>query len=613
VLGWLRSVHRRYTSFVSHRIGEILDSTSVGDWRWIPGKLNVADDGTKWEGSPTILTRWLDGPLFLQLPETEWPIEKNRITSTKEEEHATQFHLNHRVAHAEYDSILVERFSQWKRLVRAVAYCRRYIGTLKQRVKAIPISVVARVNNIETLMSKITALNGDELDAATRLLIKKSQLESFSDDLHELKAGKSVPRNSRVFNLSPVLDSHGILRVNTRLDAAPAFISEDTKHPILLSGDHPITILIMEDIHKRLHHRNREAVISELRQRLWIPRIRVHVNKIFKRCPLCAVLKAKPNIPQMSQLPSQRLEPFSPPFTNTGIDYAGPFEVTVGRRHEKRWIVLFTCLTMRAIHLEVASTLTTSSCIMSIRNFMNRRGIPKEIISDNGTNLRGAERELGQLLVGLNQETIISETQPTSAVSHNIQWKFITPAAPHFGGVWERMIRLTKDSLYQTLKSRAPKDEVFRSAVVEVEATVNSRPLYYTSTHDIDSPAVTPNTLLHLSLSNGPYPVNPDELPSRKQWVTVQEIAHEFWRRWLKHYLPTIAIRQKWFDDTIPLKPGQLVLIIDGNIKRGDWKRGIVVEAHKSRDGKVRSATVKTATGVLRRPAVKLAVIKIAT
>jgi hypothetical protein len=291
------------------------------------------------------------------------------------------------------------------------------------------------------------------------------------------------------------------------------------------------------------------------------------------------------------------------------MDYAGPFEVAIGRRREKRWIVVFTCLAMRAIHLEVASSLDTSSCILCIRNFMNRRGTPLEIISDNGTNLRGAEKELKLLLKELDIKRIASETQPMQPGLHNIKWRFITPTASHFGGIWERMVRCVKSSLYHVLKCKAPPDELFRSAIIEVESTVNSRPLYYTSTEDVGQPSITPNSLLQLQLNNAPLPQNPQNISSRKQWVVVQRIAHEFWIKWLHQYLPTIATRSKWFDDSKPLEIGTLVLLVDDSVKRGEWRRGIVINVHKSPDGKIRSATVRTAKGTFLRPVIKLAII----
>jgi hypothetical protein len=264
---------------------------------------------------------------------------------------------------------------------------------------------------------------------------------------------------------------------------------------------------------------------------------------------------------------------------------------------------------MRALHLEVASSMDTSSCVMAIRNFMNRRGCPAEIFSDNGTNLKAGEKELKELLGNLDTNEIMAKSQELKPGSNGVRWNFNPPTASHFGGIWERMVRSVKDCLYIVLKEKAPADEIFRSAIIEVEATVNSRPLYYSPTEDLNQPAITPNSLLRFTL-NEVLPQNPEELATRKHWTRVQEIAYDFWTKWLKHYLPTISLRTKWFDETKPLEIGRLVLIVDDSLKRGEWKRGLVQAVHPGRDGRIRSATVKTAKGTYQRPVSKLAVIK---
>jgi hypothetical protein len=92
------------------------------------------------------------------------------------------------------------------------------------------------------------------------------------------------------------------------------------------------------------------------------------------------------------------------------------------------------------------------------------------------------------------------------------------------------MVRTVKNSLYRVLKEKAPRDETFRSAIIEVETTVNSRPLNYSSTKDFCEPAISPNTILEMSNITS-CPQDPKEFDSRKQWVVCQQIAYEFWKR----------------------------------------------------------------------------------
>lgn len=134
----------------------------------------------------------------------------------------------------------------------------------------------------------------------------------------------------------------------------------------------------------------------------------------------------------MADLPQDRVLPDMPPFSTVGMDYFGPFEIKRGRTTVKRWGVIFTCLNTRAVHLEVASSLDTSSCINAIRRFICRRGTVISIRSDQGTNLVGAEKELKKSLEELNHDKI-RET----LLDKGINWTFNPAAGAHHGGVWE--------------------------------------------------------------------------------------------------------------------------------------------------------------------------------
>ena len=157
----------------------------------------------------------------------------------------------------------------------------------------------------------------------------------------------------------------------------------------------------------------------------------------------------------MADLPKERLAFATRPFTNTGLDYFGPFYVAVKRSTEKRWGFLFTCLTTRAVHFEVVPSMDTSSCVMGIERFAARRGTPSILWSDNGTNFIAAEKELLQNVLNWNQLAITD-----SLVKKGIKWKFNPPSAPHHGGVWERLVRSFKNTFYAILGNRRLTDEI---------------------------------------------------------------------------------------------------------------------------------------------------------
>lgn len=306
--------------------------------------------------------------------------------------------------------------------------------------------------------------------------------------------------------------------------------------------------------------------------------------------------------PPTGDLPAERLQPFRRPFSCCGLDYFGPMTVTIGRRREKRWGALFTCLTTRAVHLELVCSLSTDSAIMALRRMAARRGWPAVIYSDNGTNFRGADVELRKAyeewLPEMKQEAIRYETA----------WKFIAPGAPNQGGAWERLVRSVKVALTATLSERAPKEEVLRTLLAEAEHTVNARPLTHVSVDPNDPEALTPNHFLLGSSAGLPH-TGPCEEADRRTWRATQALADRFWRRWVREYLPTLVPRHEDHRGRDSIRVGDLVIVVDSALPRNMWPRGVVSGTHPGADGAVRVAEVTTRTGTFRRPTSKLVVI----
>ena len=172
----------------------------------------------------------------------------------------------------------------------------------------------------------------------------------------------------------------------------------------------------------------------------------------------------------MVELPKERVTPGDPPFMYVGIDCFGPLEVKQGRSHVKRYGCLFTCLTMRALHIEILHSLSADSTINAIRRFISVRGCPKEIPSDNETNFTRADKELRNAVEQWDHHKISN-----FCVQREIKWKFNTPAASHMGGVWERMVQTTKRVLKSLLKEQIVTDEVLATVMqkLSTSSTVN--------------------------------------------------------------------------------------------------------------------------------------------
>lgn len=620
VLAWIKADPRTFKPFVAHRLAEIEESTRPTEWRWVPTKDNVADDATR--NVPTTFNaehRWYKGPEFLTLDPTFWPIE-NKLgtpfsTTTGEEKTNHTCTLRERTSSSLPDPT---RFSSWTRLLRTTARVLQAIHKFKVLAHSNKTQATLmmkklvkkpkKANEVRPTSNPIqmahTLLEYEHIEKAEQLLVKLIQQESFSAEINKLKKNEPIERNSRLRKLCMKIDSNGILRIEGRLEAAPN-ISYTYKQPAVIDANHYITRLIIHHIHREFNHGNHETVMNEIRQRYYVLALRRTVRKLVHTCPWCLVYRKTPQMAPQGNLPKERLAHNQPAFTCSGVDYFGPMTVTIGRRHEKRWGALFTCLTTRAVHLELAASLTTSSMIMALRRFIARRGKPTVLYSDNGTNFVGADRELAIIWNECN------EGLKRDVENRQIQWKFIPPGAPNMGGSWERLVKSIKVALAATLKERSPREEVLHTLLLEAEHTVNSRPLTPVSLEDNEE-ALTPNHfLIGRSCGNTMFgSFNNDDIGNESTWRASQRLADHFWTRWTREYLPTLLPRQNNKSQRYQSPAlGDIVLIVDPTMPRNIWPRGEVVKILPGQDGRVRVAEVRTNAGIVRRPASRLVII----
>ena len=526
VLKYIRNETKRFRTFVANRISVIREATVVSQWRYVDTKQNPADEASRGVTAEYLLTRsrWIYGPDFLFKSEREWPInivdsDSVSITSddpevrgeatvntvvVKDAPKATDTVLSQDGQNA--TNRLIAYFSSWRRLKTSVAWFLRVRNTmqlLNQKRKEIQASVLNSGLGItqqkkkkEEEMQRFRAtlrnqtLSPEDVDAAERAIIRYCQQDKFSDEIAALKKGTSgVKKSSHLYKLDPVL-RNGLLRVGGRLSKAA--MSDEIKHPVILAKEQHISTLILRHIHEKLRHCGRNHLLSRLRQQYWITSANAAARKIISSCVVCRRHRGKLGEQKMADLPKERLQPDNPPFTNVGVDYCGcgPFEVKRGRSLIKR-CVIFTCMASRAVHLEMAYSLDTSSCINALRRFISRRGQVTHIRSDNGTNFVGAERELREALSALNQKKI-----QNTLLQSGIKWSFNTPAASHHGGVWERIIRMVRKVLNSVLHQQSVDDEGLQTFLCEVEAILNDRPITKISDDPHDLEPLTPNHIL---------------------------------------------------------------------------------------------------------------------
>ncbi|XP_057373120.1 uncharacterized protein LOC130693974 [Daphnia carinata] len=327
-------------------------------------------------------------------------------------------------------------------------------------------------------------------------------------------------------------------------------------------------------------HVKTERLLTDLRSSFWILSGRKVVKSVINNCWPCKRTSAKPNPPLMASLPIHRLTPHLPPFTYTGIDYFWPLTVRVGgrgRRHEKRWVSLFTCFTTRAVQLEMANGLSMEEFLLCFSRFVSLRGKPKVVYSGNGTNFVAAEHELRQAL-----EELVTKHQELQTVMacQEIDWHFSPPHGPHFGSVWERIVQSCKRTMKTSIGNCLVTDQVLRTVITEVAALLNARPLTHLSMDPEDPDPLTPNHFLY----GGARPYLPLQLAdvedlnvTNKQFLQSQAILQHFWDRWLREYVPHLTERRKWQENRPNVAVGDLVLAVEPNTLRGQWPMGKVL------------------------------------
>jgi hypothetical protein len=605
VLSYINSPNQRFKVFVANRLNEIWNATEVGQWFYVPSEQNAADDISRGLTAAELLAcaRWRKGPVFLWSKHDLEVMKSERLRLKLRCESSDPERLQHADVYAtiaeEEDVInkLIDKHSTWCSLMRGVMWLLCAVRKFKAMIRKGEIDISSRVQ---------------QLREASVVIMSKVQRKFFGNVFGMLNSSPSERQlhqldsvTKSVLSLDPFVNGRGLLCVGGRVKHTVITAEEQ----IILPKGCRVVDLIIDQCHRDNMHVGREHVLALLRKNYWIVKPRRAVDSVLSRCMVCRKRRATPCIQKMADLPADRILCGQPPFTCTGVDYFGPLEVKQGRSTCKRYGCIFTCLSSRAVHIEVAYTLDTSSFICALRRFIARRGAVKSIWSDNGTNFVGATNELKKSINELNQCQI-----ENFLMRRNIEWHFNPPAASHMGGAWERIIGIIRRVMRVTVKDQRFTDESLSTLMCEIESLINDRPLTSVSSDVRDEEPLTPSHLLVMrSGDTAPLGVFvPQDRYVRQRWRQVQYLCDVFWKRFLREYLPELQHRQKWLMPQRNIKPGDIVLLMESNVPRGSWPLGRIVKVYYGEDNLVRSADVKTRLGELQRPVTKLCLLEAA-
>ncbi|MFH4977218.1 hypothetical protein AB6A40_003927 [Gnathostoma spinigerum] len=342
------------------------------------------------------------------------------------------------------------------------------------------------------------------------------------------------------------------------------------------------------------------STLVHLRSHHWIPHGRRTVRSVIQdRCLQCRRWSSRPFAsPNAPPLPAERVQR-SPPFAHTAVDYSGPINVKATMGTVKRWFALFTCFATRVIHLEVANDLSTSAFTDCFRRFIARRGVPKVMLSDNGTNFKLTASALKEVRDYLGNQLV--------------EWRFVTALTPPKSGLYESLLGIVKTSMRKTVGNRFLTEIQLATLVTEVEAVVNQRPLTYVESDFLEVLRRTDFLATKATLMlNVDHSTDSDEwmleAPSTRiallrQWSRTQQHLEQFWKAWQPSYLAMLRERAR-FTHAGPYRQTEraphveeVVLVRETNVPRGMWKPGQVTKTPMGTGDVIRSAEVRIASG----------------
>lgn len=612
-LSWIKSSPSRWPTFVANRVADIHDLTGPGPWRYIPTSDNPADCCSRGL-NPNFLVDfqlWWNGPKWLKQNEEYWPPQKLPSVKAEDLEYKKIKTFATKVDIIDEDTIM-NKFSDLTKLIRISSWCVKFVQNCKAGKSGEPrtSSNITAAEYRETLRRLIRITQSCFFHEEIFILKGK---EVKSKTIQDKKMNYQISRESPIYSLLPFLDEHQILRVRGRIGKSGFPYTE--RFPIILPYRSKLTRLIIINAHQSTLHGGMSETLAYLRRRFWIVKARIAVKYEINQCVICVRLKKETRSQLMGDLPRCRLD-VHPPFTNVGVDYAGPILTRPskirGRASTtlKGYISVFICMTTKAIHIEFVSDLTTDAFLAAFRRFISRRGLCTNVYSDGGTNFQGAsnvfENEVKQVLY---QNSKID----SSLTSMGIQWHFIPPGAPHFGGIWEAAVKSIKNHMRRILGNHVLTYEEMTTMLTQIEACLNSRPLYPMSDDPNDLEVLTPGHFLIGRALMAPPQTDWTEVNINllSRWNLIQKFQQDFWNSWRSEYMSRLQQRPKWLKPEKNIEKENLVLIKDERLPPLHWRLGRVIEVHPGSDGLVRVVTLKTQQGEIKRPITKICVLPV--
>ncbi|XP_043862795.1 uncharacterized protein LOC122756642 [Drosophila santomea] len=565
VLHWNRQHSATLSTFVGNRIAEIQELTSDCHWKHVPTHCNPADilsrGCTITELEQSI---WFEGPEFLGQDHQHWPKDSRDNSDIDMETVQLEKRKSAFAVHTTSNQLLegIYKISSHHRCLLVIAWVYRF---------------TQRCRKLTPFQSP--SPTPAELMRELHCIVWNIQTIHFAQEMSSVLKGHPIRTNLKNLSLFlQVTDGFQMLKVGGRLELAD--YPKTQKHPVLLPAKDPFVSQFARHLHLQNYHAGPWTLVALIRKQFWIVNARDLARQVVRSCIHCRRYRPTLERQLMGQLPKERITP-SRPFSRCGIDFCGPINVYLrirGKPPTKAYLAVFVCFATKAIHVEVVSDLTTDSFIASLKRFIARRGLPSDIFCDNATNFVGANNKLESLKQFLFKDET-TRTIHYFCRSEFINFHFIPPRAPHFGGIWEAAVKSVKGLLNRTLRDTRLTFEELATAAADVEAILNSRPLTPLSSDPNDLAALTPgHFLVGDALRALPeLPPIDDNLDKLDRWKRVSALKHHIWSRWSHEYINELQVRTTWTKTSPNLAVNDMVIVHEDNLPPQRWLLGRIV------------------------------------
>ncbi|XP_064087333.1 uncharacterized protein LOC135201986 [Macrobrachium nipponense] len=607
---WVRHYNCKIT-YVKNRVAEIREVSANYQIFHVSTGENPADLVIRGVEVKDLVSNslWFKGPSWLPR-ESLWPSQKDEVV------------VHEITAERQIDPVKVEclfevrECSSLEKIFMITKYVFQFLKKLLLKISPNRVSKITLPDPAVYWLRYYQLTNFKETFSWLFYSVNPDPIEFKSlYDLLQKPHSLSVECSDLIKDLGLYFDpSIGLMRSRGRLQHAE--IAVNSKYPVLVPPGEHLTNLFILKAHRYNLHGGVQETLATIRRQLWIPKGRQAVRKVIRKCVLCSKVEGKPCVyPGPPSLPLHRVV-LNRPFENVGVDYSGPIVITKTEDNEPRkvYICLFTCTATRAVHLDVALDMTAESFLLIFRRFCGTWPVPKQIISDNGTNFKATAKFL---------EEICNDPQIREYFSNRgIVWKFIVPKAPWQGALYERMIKVVKNCLKKVFyHNRVSLDEL-QTVVVEIQSRVNNRPLSYINSDSMSPEPLSPSHLLYgrsieamppVVLADESDPTYMDHDQLNKQFSLLSCIISKFEKVWKNEYIISLRERHYGSDrarELNNLKVGDVVLV-QFESPRSEWLLGRIVELRPDSEGVIRSVDVYCKGHVSTRTVEKLVPLEV--